>query len=104
MDNNNEVSVNDEQQDLLAEEFQTDNHFVYATQGQRFLNWLIDNVVLRLTLSYLISEGLGYLLGSLFPEFLRRDKIIGKKGIKILLAGSKTRGLISSDFCFDNFY
>lgn len=71
MDNNNEVSVNDEQQDLLAEEFQTDNHFVYATQGQRFLNWLIDNVVLRLTLSYLISEGLGYLLGSLFPEFFQ---------------------------------
>lgn len=71
MENNQEVSTDEEQQDLLAEEFQTDNHFVYATQGQRFLNWLIDNVVMRFGLSYLTGMGIGFIIGIAAPEFFQ---------------------------------
>ena len=59
MENNHEVSTADEQKDLLVEEFFTNNHFTYATQGQRFLNWLIDTILIRLGLSYLIGMAVG---------------------------------------------
>ncbi len=69
MENNQEVSTNEEQQDLLAEEFQTDNHFVYATQGQRFLNWLIDNILMRFGLAYLTGTAVGLIIGMIAPDF-----------------------------------
>jgi len=34
-------------------------HFVYATQGQRFLNWLIDNIITRLALAYAVGIVIG---------------------------------------------
>jgi uncharacterized RDD family membrane protein YckC len=71
MENNQGVSENTENQDLLSDETYIQDNFVYASQGQRFLNWLIDNIALRLTLNYLVGEGIGYLLGSLFPEFFQ---------------------------------
>lgn len=42
MENNNELTHNSVQQDLLAEESYDLNSYVYATQWQRFANWLID--------------------------------------------------------------
>lgn len=69
MDNNNEVSANDEQQDLLAEEFYTDNHFVYASQGQRFVNYLVDNLLMRYGLTYLSGLAIGTLIALAAPDF-----------------------------------
>ena len=69
MTDSNELIVNAPEQDLLAGEAYIDNHFVYATQGQRFLNWLIDNLLLRFGLTYLTGMGVGFLID---PDYLRR--------------------------------
>lgn len=45
MENNNELSKRDEQNDFLSGESYHLNQYVYATQRQRFLNWLIDNLL-----------------------------------------------------------
>ena len=70
MENNQEIPTNEEQQDLLAEGAYIDNHFEYATQGQRFLNWLIDNLLMRFGLSYLTGMAIGTLLAVAAPDFL----------------------------------
>lgn len=72
MEENNEFNADGEQVDLLANEAYIDNHFVYATQGQRFLNWLIDNVLIRFGLNYVSGLAAGALLAMLFPEFMTR--------------------------------
>jgi uncharacterized RDD family membrane protein YckC len=70
MTENNEQTTNDDQQDLLAEESYINNHFDYASQGQRFLNWLIDNALMRWGLSYLTGMGIGAILAIAAPDFL----------------------------------
>jgi uncharacterized RDD family membrane protein YckC len=69
MEENKNFVAGDEQQDLLADESYEINHFVYATQGQRFLNWLIDNLLMRYGLSYLTGMGIGVLISIASPEF-----------------------------------
>jgi uncharacterized RDD family membrane protein YckC len=65
-------NTEDIQQDLLSDEensyFQND----LATTGQRFLNFLVDNIVMRFTVTYITGYGIGFTLGYLFPEFMRR--------------------------------
>ena len=78
MENNQETPTNEEQQDLLSEEAYINNHFEYATQGQRFLNWLIDNLLMRFGLSYLSGIVIGALLGAIAPDFL--SKIVYSAG------------------------
>ena len=70
MEENNNPNSNTEQEDLLAGDAYIDNHFEYATQGQRFLNWLIDNILMRYGLSYLTGIAIGTLLAVVSPEFL----------------------------------
>ena len=70
MENNNELSGSQGQKDFLAEESYGLNDFVYASQGQRFLNWLIDNLVMRFGLSYLTGMAIGTLLAVAAPDFL----------------------------------
>jgi uncharacterized RDD family membrane protein YckC len=70
MEENNNPVANAEQEDLLAGETYIDNHFEYATQGQRFLNWLIDNLLMRYGLSYLTGMAIGTLLALAAPDFL----------------------------------
>ncbi len=70
MDNNNPQTNPDEQPDLLADESYINDHFVYATQGQRFLNWLIDNLLMQYGLSYLTGLAIGTLLAATAPDFL----------------------------------
>ncbi len=72
MDNKNELSGNSEQKDLLSDENYNLNDFVYASQGQRFLNYLIDNLLMRFGLTYLSGMGVGLLLSAIAPEFLNR--------------------------------
>jgi uncharacterized RDD family membrane protein YckC len=69
MEQNKERTVNAEQEDLLAEESYINNYFEYATQGQRFLNWLIDNVLMRYGLGYLTGMGVGFIIGIAAPGF-----------------------------------
>ena len=70
MENNHDDLKNEERGDLLSEESYIDNHFEYATQGQRFLNWLIDNLLMRYGLSYLTGMAIGTLLALTAPDFL----------------------------------
>jgi uncharacterized RDD family membrane protein YckC len=43
-----------------------------ATTTQRFLNWLIDNLLMRFGLSYVTGTAVGYMIGNLFPEYAVR--------------------------------
>ena len=67
---NSEPLTNNIQPDYLADVETSFNEFIYASQGQRFLNWLIDN----LFINYIIGYGTGILLGiilqSLAPDYL----------------------------------
>mgnify|MGYP003594864701 CR=1 FL=1 len=51
-----------------------DDHIQYteASQGQRFLNWLIDNILLRLVITYLTAEIAVRLLFNLAPDYTIR--------------------------------
>ena len=62
-----EVNVADQEQHLFLEEDLL--HFQYASTGQRFVNFLIDNVFMNYGLSYITGAAVGYLLGTLFPDF-----------------------------------
>jgi uncharacterized RDD family membrane protein YckC len=59
------------QQDLLAGEADSYFEYEFASTGQRFLNFLIDNVIMRFTLTYLTGYGIGFILGYFFPDFMR---------------------------------
>lgn len=72
METTNEAPSGAGQQDLLAEEMNSLDPFTYASQGQRFLNWLIDNLLMRFGLSYLTGMAIGMLLAVIAPEFLMR--------------------------------
>ena len=87
MENNNELSDSPEQKDLLAEESFDLNQLVYATQGQRFLNWLIDNLLMRYGLSYLTGMGIGVIIGIMAPDFFDNIAGVGEMSGPILLLG-----------------
>lgn len=57
------------QEDLLTEEENPFFEYDKASQGQRFLNFLIDNIVIRIALTYVTGLSVGYILGALLPEF-----------------------------------
>ena len=76
MENINELSH--DQPDFLAEEAENLNQFVYATQGQRFLNFLIDNLLMRFGLTYLTGMAIGFLLALASPEFI--NEIVSSNG------------------------
>ncbi len=69
MEDNNIVNNNEETVNLLDEELYLNNHFEYATQWQRFANWLIDNLLMRFGLAYLTGLGLGFIIGLIAPDF-----------------------------------
>jgi len=85
MENNNELSGMTEQPDLLSEESLALNQFVYATQGQRFLNWLIDNLLMQYGLSYLTGMAIGFLIVILAPDFFENIANEGEMSGPILL-------------------
>jgi len=62
-----ETNLQDTPQHLFTDE----DIFQYqeASLGQRFLNFLIDNLLMRFGLTYLTGTVVGYLLGTFFPEF-----------------------------------
>jgi len=60
---------NEEQKDLLLD-LDAAQQYEYATQGQRFLNWLIDNLFVNYAVGYATGFGIGFLLGQIAPAFL----------------------------------
>ena len=65
-----------------------DNHIEYieASQGSRFLNWLIDNLLMQYGLSRLTGYLAGYILGTFFPEYMMH-LIYEQDSIDILIIG-----------------
>lgn len=57
-------------QDLITEDIHAYFRYHHATQGQRFLNLLIDNILMRLTLTYATSFILGKILMMLSPDLM----------------------------------
>lgn len=55
--------------DILNEEDILLNQYEYASTGQRFLNYLIDNLFMNYGLSYITGYAVGVVIASLFPEF-----------------------------------
>jgi uncharacterized RDD family membrane protein YckC len=51
-----------------------DDHITYetASTGQRFVNWLVDNILLRLVITYLTGNMLINFLLEMAPEFTYR--------------------------------
>lgn len=87
MEQNNDLPANAAEQDLLAGEAYIDNHFVYATQGQRFLNWLIDNLLMRFGLTYLTGMGVGIIIGVMAPDFFEEIAYSEGRGVTLSLLG-----------------
>jgi uncharacterized RDD family membrane protein YckC len=84
---NNIVDQNQpEQQDFL--EYETDSLFQhqYATQGQRFVNWLVDNLLMRFAFSYITSYGVVLILNEVSPDTLYDIVYGGTTGGLLLLA------------------
>jgi uncharacterized RDD family membrane protein YckC len=57
-------------EDLLTDEIHPYFQYSHATQGQRFLNFFIDNVLMRLTLTYGTGFVLGKILMLLSPDLM----------------------------------
>lgn len=62
----------DGQETGIAEELTSYIQYEKASLGQRFLNFLVDNLVMRFGLSYLTGSVVGVFLGYLFPEYASR--------------------------------
>ncbi|HUS00609.1 MAG TPA: RDD family protein [Chitinophagaceae bacterium] len=58
--------------DLLSEETHPLFRYIQATRGERFANYLIDNLLMRFALSYLTGMAVGAMLSVIAPDFLTR--------------------------------
>ena len=63
---------NEPEESIFSEELHNLVQYEQATQGQRALNWVVDNIVMGWGLSYITAVGVGYLLGTFFPEYILR--------------------------------
>lgn len=63
-------NTDDIQQDLITNEIHPYFQYTQATQGQRFLNFVIDNILMRLTLTYASGYVVGKVLLVIAPSFL----------------------------------
>jgi len=61
-----------DQETGIAEELNSYIQYQKASMGQRFLNFVIDNLFMRYALSYLTGSIVGFFLGYLFPEYASR--------------------------------
>ena len=59
---------------------------VHATTGQRFLNFLIDNIIMRFGLSFLTGMLIGLILSAISPEFLYESARMENTGGFLLLS------------------
>lgn len=61
-----------QEESIFSDELHNLVQYEQATQGQRALNFIIDNLLMRFGLSYITGTAVGYLLGSAFPEYMLR--------------------------------
>lgn len=71
------------QEDLITDDIHPYFQYSQATQGQRFLNFVVDNILMRLTISYGTSFVVGKILMMLSPELLLSLVNNGKAGLYI---------------------
>ena len=71
---------------VLSEELISEIQLVPATTGQRFLNFFIDNLLMRFGLSFLTGAGVGVLLAVLFPDYMVKLSEDPESGDLLLLA------------------
>jgi uncharacterized RDD family membrane protein YckC len=69
---NTETQTVQTSEDILSESFIS---YEYATRGQRFLNFLIDYLLMNYGLSFLTGMLMGILLEAVSPQFLERMAI-----------------------------
>ncbi|MFN2439403.1 MAG: RDD family protein [Chitinophagaceae bacterium] len=64
------MQTNPNAQEIEQQLFTDEDLYNYteASTGQRFLNLIIDNILMRYGLSYLSGMAVGYILGAFFPE------------------------------------
>ncbi len=70
MENDQQLQNEPDQPDHIFDESDLLQQYQYASQGQRFLNWLIDNLLMRYGLSYLTGTGVALILNLIAPDFL----------------------------------
>ncbi|SRR5258705_10011278 len=70
----------------LSDQLLSEIQLIPASTGQRFLNFFIDNLLMRFGLSFLTSAGVGVLLGLFFPEYVLRISENPERGDLLLLA------------------
>ena len=76
-----------QEESIFSEELHNLVQYEQATQGQRALNLIIDNLLMRFGLSYITGTAVGYLLGSAFPEYMLRIIEKGENSFDLLLIG-----------------
>ena len=72
IDTMEEANYNQPTESVLSDQLISEIQLVPATTGQRFLNFLIDNLLMRFGISYFTGAGVGVLLAMLFPEYMLR--------------------------------
>lgn len=77
-------NTEDHQTDFLDSEIHPYFQYIHATQGQRFLNFIIDNIIMRLALTYASGYVVGKTLQIIAPEFLYKLVDDDKIGLWVL--------------------
>jgi uncharacterized RDD family membrane protein YckC len=86
MENYSESAITPQEENMLSDELLQMQQHADASAGQRFVNFLVDNLLMQYGLSYVTGTFVGFLLGSLFPEFTRRLIESGEQGDLLILA------------------
>jgi len=63
-------NTEDNQEDLITNEIHPYFQYSHATQGQRLLNFIVDNILMRITISYGTSFAVGKILMMLSPDLM----------------------------------
>ena len=78
---NEETSISHVPTDMLSD---IEIRHEYATTGQRFINYLIDNLLMRFGLSYATGIVIAYGIDAINPELLYSWQTSGFTGLLIL--------------------
>ena len=70
MENEESLNQKENEMDYLANDPDLYIQHRYASQGQRFLNFLIDNLLMNYGLSYITGMAIGAIIGAISEDFL----------------------------------
>ena len=84
-----ETNYNQPTESGLSNELISEIQLIPASTGQRFLNYLIDNLLLRFGLTWLTGMAVGMILAVLFPDYMlelsQRDDTFGLLALSYLI-------------------